>query len=62
MKRKNVLKIGDSMEQSKNKRPLCDYCLDLAPYGDERNLWLDYHLSWYHKLYWTIRNKLKHNR
>lgn len=30
--------------------PTCDTCFEHAPYGDERNLWLGYHLSWYHKL------------
>lgn len=37
--------------------PLCDSCGERAPYGDERNLWIDYHLSWWHRLYWYFRNK-----
>lgn len=39
----NVCGMGDDP-------PSCDTCDDSAPYGDERNLWLGYHLSWYHKL------------
>lgn len=44
------------------KAPTCDYCGDSAPFGDERNLWISLHLSWPHRLYWTIRHKLNRRK
>ena len=32
----------------------CDVCGDPVVYGDERNAWLGYHLSWYHKLHRAV--------
>lgn len=33
----------------------CDLCGDGAPYGDERNMWLGYHHSWYHRLWYKLK-------
>lgn len=38
--------------------PTCNYCKDLAPYGDARNVWIGAHNAWYHKLYWRLKFKL----
>lgn len=39
------------------KAPTCKLCGDEAPYGDERNMWIGYHLSWYHKLWYWIKKR-----
>lgn len=33
----------------------CPYCGELAPYGDERIVWLSAHLdSWWHHAWWVL--------
>lgn len=37
------------------KPPLCHYCGSVAPSGDARNLWIDYHEAWYHKAWHNLK-------
>jgi hypothetical protein len=39
------------------RAPVCKYCGDVAPYGDERHYWIGWHYSFIHRWYWRIRNK-----
>lgn len=40
------------------RAPVCKYCGDVAPYGDQRDYWIGWHYSFIHRWYWRIRNKL----
>lgn len=40
-------------------RPVCPHCGLVAPYGEERNPWLETHIdSPWHRWWWGIRKKL----
>lgn len=41
-------------------RPVCPHCREMAPYGDERLVWLSAHLdSRLHRLWWTLKRWLE---
>lgn len=43
-------------ELSKPKPPVCPHCGSMAPYGDERNIWISAHLeSRPHRLWWKLK-------
>lgn len=35
------------------RAPVCSYCGSVAPYGDERHMWINVHQSIFHRLYYT---------
>jgi hypothetical protein len=37
------------------RAPVCMYCGSVAPYGDERHMWISVHQSWFHKRWWSLR-------
>lgn len=41
-------------------RPVCPHCGSVAPYGEERMMWLTVHIdSSLHRWWWRMRNKPK---
>lgn len=42
--------------------PKCELCGSVAPYGDERNIWIGYHAAWYHRAYWRVRSIIEQKR
>lgn len=40
------------------KAPVCPYCGKVAPYGDERHMWLNIHNSGAHRFWWKMMHKL----
>lgn len=53
MRALDLKKLKDKINNAPS--PNCDLCGDKAPFGDERNYWIGYHQSWYHKLHYTIK-------
>src|ERR1044071_59552 len=39
--------------------PVCPYCGDIAPFGDERLIWISAHLdNRFHRLWWELRRSI----
>lgn len=54
--KKSAKKLADIQKRIDNApAPRCSLCGDKAPFGDERNYWIGYHHSWYHKLYYKLK-------
>lgn len=41
------------------KAPVCPHCGSVAPYGDERHMWISIHSSRLHRWWWKWKNRKK---
>lgn len=40
-----------------DRAPVCEWCGSVAPYGDERHMWISIHQSWFHKRWWKWKRR-----
>jgi hypothetical protein len=46
-----------------SSRPQCPYCGNIAPYGDERHMWMRVHLdSRLHRWWWKLKKPFRRSR